>query len=93
MWLAALFVSALCFVINMILSIDSIFNNKEASIFKNALLKCAKQKLHTENLKFKIPGSINENDFYECCMTGFQNNKGEVIGVFIKDQLKMKLFY
>ncbi|HQS35351.1 MAG TPA: PAS domain S-box protein [Sediminibacterium sp.] len=73
------------------LSIDSIFNNKEASIFKNALHKCAKQKQHTENLKFKIPGNNIENDFYECCMTGFQNNKGVVIGVFIKDQLKKQL--
>lgn len=35
------------------LPIDSIFNNKEAGIFKSALLKCVKNKLHTEKLIFK----------------------------------------
>ncbi len=67
------------------LSIDSIFNIADAGFFKNALLKCAKNKLHTEKLKLKKPDS--DFDLYECFMSCVCNSKGVVIGVVIKDHL------
>lgn len=67
------------------LSIDSIFNSAEAGLFKNAVLKCAKNKLHVEKLKFKKPGS--DFDVYECFMKGVCNSKEEVIAVVLKDHL------
>lgn len=69
------------------LPIDSIFNNKEAGIFKSALLKCVKNKLHTEKLIFKKPGNNSEFDFYECFMKSVCNNKGVVSGVIINDHI------
>lgn len=67
------------------LPIDSIFNNKEAGIFKSALLKCVKNKLHTEKLSFKKPGDNSEFDIYECFMKSICNNKGVVSGVVLND--------
>jgi len=69
------------------LSINSILNAKEAGLFNNALTKCSTNKLHSEKLQFKKPGSREEFDFYECFMTGVCNNKSVVVGVVIKDQL------
>jgi PAS domain S-box-containing protein len=67
------------------LPIDSIFNNKEAGIFKSALLKCVKNKLYTEKLSFKKPGDNSEFDIYECFMKSICNNKGVVSGVVLND--------
>jgi len=73
------------------LSIHSILNTKEASLFNIALDKCARNKLHTEKLEFKIPGTIGESHFYECFMSGVCNNKNVVVGVVIKDHLSKNI--
>ena len=67
------------------LNIDSIFNSKEVAIFKNALLKCTKNKLHTEQLQFKKPNHQSEVEWYEFFMNVVCNNKGVIVGVVIKD--------
>ena len=69
------------------LSIDSIFNSTEVGFFKNALVQCAKNKLHTEKLKFKEPGNNSGIDLYECFMYGVCNSKGVIVGVVLKDKL------
>lgn len=69
------------------LSIHSILNTKEASLFNHALSKCARNKLHTEKLLFKKPGSQDDFDLYECFMCGVCNDKNVVVGVVLKDHI------
>jgi len=69
------------------LSIHSILNTQDASLFNNALIKCAKNKQHSEKLELKKPGNHGGADYYECFMQGVCNSKNAVVGVVIKDHL------
>ena len=73
------------------LNIDSIFSSNEIAIFKSALLKCTKNKLHTEKLQFKKPNHQSEVEWYECFMNVVCNSKGVIVGVVIKDHLNTHL--
>lgn len=64
--------------------IESIFNHKEANIFRQAMAKCKQNKLHVETIALKKPGLNSGDEKMHYTLSAVIDKKGQVIGTILK---------
>lgn len=66
--------------------IESIFNSRETELFKTALLRCKQNKLLTEKILLKKPGTQSAIETILFTMNAALDKKGFMVGVIVKGE-------
>lgn len=66
------------------ITIESILNQKEANMFRQAMAKCKQNKLHVETIALKKPGLHQVDEKVQFTMSAAVDKKGLVIGTILK---------
>lgn len=66
------------------ITIESILNQNEAHIFRQAMAKCKQNKLHVETITLKKPGTHQVDEKIQYTMSAAVDKKGQMIGTILK---------